>query len=243
MRLNLYPSLSAHKTISKEIESQKQRITRWLDGRREDFDLQCQIYQQLLASAHIEANLRVPFDSERPTESQAALMARVKEHLDKHFNLLHATLKIFLQIIRYGIQVQSLNLSDAEIRARKALQLATKVREQISLDVISDQKRFKNSVLKPLKELSEEETKLEEEVQRSVEQRPADGTELRLMELFQTSGTGQEVDLRELIIQLIDRGEVAVSLNALMRDLESLFQKNLVDIHIKLSRPGRSEVH
>jgi len=232
--------LSAHRAISRDIEMQKQRIARWLDGRREDFDSQCQVYQQLLVSAHIEANLRVPFDSERPTESQAALMVRVKEYLDKHFNLLYATLKNFLQVIRYGIQVQGLNLSDAEVRAREALQLATKVREQISLEVISDQQRFKSSVLKSLIELAEEETKLEEEVQRSVQQRPAEGTELRLMELFQTSGTGQEVDLRELIIRLIDRGEGKVSLNALMRDLESLFQKNLVDIRIKLSRGGRS---
>jgi uncharacterized protein YfdQ (DUF2303 family) len=132
--------------------------------------------------------------------------------------------------------VQGLSLTDAEHQAREALGIAAKVNEEIDVEVISDQQRFKEEVLKPLIELAEVEKKLAEEVQRSVQQRPAEGTESRLMELFLTSGTGQEIDLRELIIRLIDRGEVTVNLGALMRDVESLFQKNLVDIRIKLSR-------
>jgi hypothetical protein len=228
--------LSSYQAVSKEIEAQKHRITRWLEKRREDFEAQCRAYQQLLASANIEAVLRVPFDKERPTESQNALMIRVKEYLDRHFNALHAVLKNALQVIRYGIQVQGLSLTDAEHQAREALGIAAKVNEEIDVEVISDQQRFKEEVLKPLIELAEVEKKLAEEVQRSVQQRPAEGTESRLMELFLTSGTGQEIDLRELIIRLIDRGEVTVNLGALMRDVESLFQKNLVDIRIKLSR-------
>ena len=61
-----------------------------------------------------------------------------------------------------------------------------------------------------------------------------------LMELFQIGGTGQEVDLRELIMWLIDQGEAAVNLDVLMRDIKSLFQKNLVDIRTKLSRSKTS---
>ena len=59
------------------------------------------------------------------------------------------------------------------------------------------------------------------------------------MKLFQSNGFGQEVDLRELIMRLIDQREGTVDLSALMQDVESLFQKNLVDVHIKLSGSER----
>ena len=85
----------------------------------------------------------------------------------------------------------------------------------------------------------EEEKKLGEEVQEATQQRPAQGSELILMEFIQSGSTGQEIDLRELIIRLMDRREERVNLDALMNDLESLFQKNLVDIRIKLSRRGQ----
>lgn len=53
------------------------------------------------------------------------------------------------------------------------------------------------------------------------------------MSLFQENNDGHDVDLRELSMRLIDRGEGPVNLDILMHDLESLFQKNLVDIRIK----------
>jgi hypothetical protein len=87
--------------------------------------------------------------------------------------------------------------------------------------------------------LVEEEKKLAEEVQQAIQQRPAAGSELKLMKLLQSNGFEQEVDLRELIMRIIDQREGTVDLSALMRNLESLFQKNLVDISIKLSGSGR----
>jgi len=228
--------LSSYRMVNKEIEALKKRVTHWLESRREDFDKQCSIYQQLLASANIEVVLRVPFDKERPEESQNALIIRVKEYLEQHFNMLYVTLKNALQVIRYGIQVQGLNLADSELQAHGALRDATIIKEKIRVDIIGDQQLFKDEILKSLISLAETEKKLAEEVQQSVQQRPAKGTELRLMELFQISGTEQEVDLRELIIRLIDQGETSVKLDALIHDIESLFQKNLVDIRIKLSR-------
>ena len=62
----------------------------WLESRREEFDFQLQSYQQLLADAGIRAELRVPFDKEKPTESQTALVTLVKESLESRvaaFNL------------------------------------------------------------------------------------------------------------------------------------------------------------
>src|SRR5438128_8963541 len=103
----------------------------------EEFDYQHKDYQQMLTGACIHAELRVPFDRERPTESQAALMALVKNCLDRHFSFLYSNLKNSLQVIRYSIQVQSLELSHTEACTREALQLATRLREQIRIEEIS----------------------------------------------------------------------------------------------------------
>ena len=76
---------------------------------------------------------------------------------------------------------------------------------------------------------------MEKEVQQATQQRPAEGRELTLVEFVQNNGANQEVDLRDLIIRLLDQQEekVAVNLDELMHNLESLFQKNLVDIRVK----------
>ncbi len=231
--------LGGHKVVSKEVEALKERIIQWLENRREEFDSQRHSYQQLLADAGIQAELRVPYDRERPTESQAALIALVKVCLDRYFGALYSNLRSSLQVIRYSIQVQGLELSSAEVRTREALQLATRLREQIRIEVIGDRNSFENSILKPLVVLAKEELRLKEEVQQAIQQRPAVGNELKLMKLLQSSGLGQEVDLRELIIRLIDQREGIVDISALMHDLESLFQKNLLDIRINLSGSER----
>ena len=228
--------LSSHQAVSEDIEAQRRRMVQWLESRREEFDAQRQSYQQLLAGAGIQAELRVPFDRERPAESQATLLNLVRDALERHFSWLYANLRSSLQHIRYSIQVQGLELSGAEARTREALNLATRLREHMRIEVIGDQKSFECSILKPLVELVEEEKKLADEVQQAIQQRPAAGSELKLMKLLQSNGSGQEVGLRELIMRLIDQREGMVELRSLIHDLESLFQKNLVDIHIKL--PG-----
>src|SRR5207247_7417705 len=75
--------LGSHRTVSNEIEVQRQRIMQWLESRREEFDFKLQSYQQLLADTGIRAELRVPFDQEKPIEWQAALMTLVKDRLDR----------------------------------------------------------------------------------------------------------------------------------------------------------------
>ncbi len=225
--------LNSHKAVHKEIDVQKQQMTHWLEGRREDFEKQRKLYEELLATVHIEVALRVPFDRDRPKESQTTLVALVLHHLHKQFTALEAQLKNALQTIRYSIQVQKLELSEAEVRANKSLDAATSIKEQISSEIISDSNRFQRDLLTPLLSLIEEEKSLEMEVQRAIQQRPAEGSELKLMQLFQANNAGHEVDLHELIMQLIDQGTESVNLDALMHDLESLFQKNLIDIRIK----------
>jgi hypothetical protein len=166
-------------------------------------------------------------------------LALTKDCLDRYFGALYSNLRNSLQVIRYSIQVQGLELSSAELRTHEALQLATRLRDQVRIEVIGDQKSFENSMLEPLIDLAKEELGLKEEVQQAIQQRPAVGNELKLMKLLQSSGLGQEVDLRELIMRLIDQREGIVDISALMHDLESLFQKNVVDIHIKMSGSER----
>jgi hypothetical protein len=225
--------LNNHKTVYKEIDAQKQQMTRWLESRREDFEKHRKLYEELLATVRIEVALRVPFDRERPKESQTTLVALVLHHFHKQFTALEAQVKNALQTIRYSIQVQKLELFDAEVRANKSLEIATSIKEQISSEIISDINRFQRELLTPLLSLIEEEKSLEIDVQRAIQQRPAEGSELKLLELLQANNAGYEADLHELIMQLIDQGTGSVSLNALMQDLESLFQKNLIDIRIK----------
>lgn len=228
--------LSSHRTVSKDIVKYTQQIARWLDGRRQDFDEQCLTYQQLLATAHIRTELKIPFDRERPTESQTALVLLVQASLERYFVLLESKLNNSLQIIRYGIQVQSLPLEHVEKQAKEALEEFAPLKEQINTEIIGDVLKFKSNILKPLIDLTEEERRLKTEVQQATQKRPAQGTELKLIESIRDSNTGQEIDLRELIIRLMDQKEGIVNLSALMHNLESLFQKNLVDIRIRLSR-------
>jgi len=228
--------LNSHKAVQREIDAQIMLISHWIDSRREDFETQRTLYEELLASVHIQVVLRVPFDRDKPNESQAALIALVLDHLRRNFNALEARLKNALQTIRYSIQVQKLELSEAEAKANQALGLAASIREQINSEVISDTNRFQQNLLKPLQALIGDEESLEVEVQQVIQQRPAEGREIKLVSLFQENNDGHDVDLRELIMRLIDRGEGPVNLDTLMHDLESLFQKNLVDIRIKSAR-------
>ena len=228
--------LSSHRTVSKDIVKYTQQIARWLDGRRQDFDEQCLTYQQLLATAHIRTELKIPFDRERPTDSQTALVLLVQASLERYFVLLESKLKNSLQIIRYGIQVQGLALEHVEKQAKEALEGFAPLKTQINPEIIGDVLKFKSNILKPLIDFTEEERRLKSEVQQATQKRPAQGSELKLIESIRDNNTGQEIDLRELIIRLMDQKEGIVKLSALMHDLESLFQKNLVDIRIRLAR-------
>ncbi|MGH2506115.1 MAG: hypothetical protein ACRDHZ_01630, partial [Ktedonobacteraceae bacterium] len=106
--------LSSHRSVGKEIEKFRERVLAWLDRRRDDFEERCLTYQQLLANAHIKAELKIPFDRERPNESQMVLLAQVERYLDDYLGKLSEKLKASLQVIRYCIQVQGAPLSSAE---------------------------------------------------------------------------------------------------------------------------------
>lgn len=229
--------LSSHRSVGKEIEKLRERVLDWLDRRRDDFEERCLTYQQLLANAHIKAELKIPFDRERPNESQMVLLTQVERYLDDYLEKLSEKLKASLEVIRYCIQVQGADLSSAEAQAMQTYEKAGCLRDQITLEMIGDPTHFKTLVL-PLISLAEEQKKLDAEILQATKQRPAEDSELRLMEIFQTATAVDGIDLRGVIISLINR-EGTVNLSAVMHDLESLFQKNLIDIRVRLSRSER----
>lgn len=228
--------LSSYRTVGKDIEKFRQLISQWVESRRADFDEQCLTYQQMLAKAYIRAELKIPFDRERPAESRDVLISQVQNYLASYITQLEAKLRASLQIIRYAIQVQKLEIASVEQQASKTLEKTVQLKKGVSKEVIEDVQKFNTNILKPLIDLTEEEKRLKIEVQQATQKKPAQGTEISLMRSIQQSNTGQEIDLRELIIRLLDKQEEAVNLSGLMHDLESLFQKNLVDIRIRLAR-------
>jgi hypothetical protein len=226
--------LNSHRSVGKDIEKFRARVLSWLDRRRDDFEEQCLTYQQLLANAQIKADLRIPFDRERPNESQGLLLTQVEHHLDDYLEKFSEKLRASLQIIRYCIQVQGANLSVAEIKAKQTYENAVHLKKQVTPEILGNLAHFKSLIL-PLINLADEQKQLEVEIRQATQQRPAEDSELRLMEIFRSMNAAEELDLRGVIISLINQ-EGTVSLNALMHDLESLFQKNLIDIRIRLSR-------
>lgn len=224
--------LSSHRSVGKEIEQFRERVLSWLDRRRDDFEERCLTYQQLLANAHIKAELKIPFDRERPNESQAVLMTQVNRYLNDYLERLSEKLKASLQVIRYCIQVQCADLSIAEDKANQTYEGAVRLKNLITPEIVGNLDQFKTLIL-PLIGLSDEQKQLEIEIRQATQQRPAEGNELKVMDVFRSMDG--EIDLRGVIIRFINQEE-KVNLGALMHDLESLFQKNLIDIRIKLSR-------
>jgi hypothetical protein len=230
--------LGMHGEAAKQIETHRKRVVTWLESRREDFDRQCQTYQQALADVGIEADLRVPFDQEHPTESYDVLTQSVGRAVSVHLGTLERRLVNLLQVARYGIQVQRLSLEDAESRIHLAIQHVAEASNQITIEVLRDLKEFQVGVLAHMVALDKEECGLTSEVQQAIQPRAPEGTEVRLMELISANTTGPQTDLRELILRLLDHGDAKVDLDALMSDLQSLFQKNQVAVHISPLQSG-----
>ncbi|HXR65824.1 MAG TPA: hypothetical protein VN729_07870, partial [Ktedonobacteraceae bacterium] len=229
--------LSSHRSVGKDIEKFRGRVLSWLDRRRDDFEEQCLTYQQLLANAHIKAELKIPFDRERPNESQEVLLIQVERYLTDYLEKLSEKLKASLQVILYCIQVQGAKLSGAETKAKQMYENIAHLEGQITSEMIGDLTRFKELIL-PLIDLADEQKQLEIEIRQATQQRPAEGSELGLMAIFHSMNTSEGIDMRSVIISLINQ-EGTVSLDALMHDLESMFQKNLIDIRVRLSRSER----
>jgi len=226
--------LGMHGDAARQIAEQSASVSTWLESRREDFERRCQAYQDALAEAGIQTDLSIPFDQEHPTESYTALNQAVASLVKRHWRGLTETLRNLRQVARYGIMVQQLPLSDTEERAQSAWERVSEMEPHLAPEVLGEVEDFKTDTLCQLAELAANAEALTAEIQTAAQPRPPEGTETRLMDLLAKASDQQSVDLRRLITRLLEQGESEVDLEALMRDLQSLFQKNQIAIRISL---------
>ncbi|MCO5213639.1 MAG: hypothetical protein M9936_28400 [Caldilinea sp.] len=209
-------------------------LNQWLDGRRSEFERRCSEYEQILGEVGIKVDLKIPFDSDNPSESYSALTRNLRRSLAQRLFDMRNELRRMRQIIRYAIQVQGLPLqtadettNDVEIQLND---LVTRV-ENVAIDDVS---LFRNDVAAPLSRLLGNYGALENGVASAVQRRTPEGSEVRLLELMNSNAAGSQIDLRGLIISMLDQGEEDVDLDRIIYDLRSLFQKNQVSITIGL---------
>lgn len=226
--------LGAHRDAAQAISETSQRVTRWLESRRQDFERQCSSYQEALAQAGIHTRLNIPFDQEHPAESYAALSRTVAEQASHFWNNLVRSIQSLQQVVRYSILVQALPLEETERNTRQVHQALVAIENQLVPQAVENLDSFRDETLAQLIALSEQGQALAEAVQQAIRPRPPEGSERRLLDLLAQSSPRQGADLRAMITDLLDQGEEGVNLEALMGDLQSLFQKNQIAIHISL---------
>jgi len=232
-----YAILTRHAKARDQIGALGQRLNAWVENRRSDFEQKCQGYEQSLAKVNIQTDLRVPFDQEHPAESVEVMLHQVQTIVANHLEGFQGRLNQALVVIRYGIKVQNLPLIEAETQIIDAIERTNQLSNQVSLDSIRDLEQFNSHVIQPIVHIAAQEKALYAEMRTAFQQRPAEGTEEHLITLLRSSVSGQQVDLRGLITNLIESGDQNIDLEILMADLKSLFQKNQIAIHINLIAP------
>lgn len=227
--------LGAHGEAREQITLLDRQIANWLRTRREDFEVACQSFRDALVQAGITGDIEIPFDPERPQSSYAALHGTVSRVATAHIDALMQRTKSQIQIIRYGKQVQGLTLDQAEEQADELLVRMSKVIEELKPESVKNQDAFRNATIPELVDISAQEKALNSLVQTALQPRAPEGAEVDLLNLV-LSVPNQQTDLRELIMRMIDQGSENVNLDALMKDLESLFQKNQIAIRVSVLR-------
>jgi hypothetical protein len=226
--------MDMHKTAGQEIVKIDNQIKEWRDSRRSDFELRCREYQQTLASTGIDADLTIPYDADNPTDSYTALIRQVSNRVVRQLEALDEKLQRDHQIIRYGIRVQGLSLTAAETLAQQAAEQIIQLKAAMKTVAVDDLNAFNSQILQPLAIIVKQEQELNQIVRRALDKREPQGNEVRLLQLLKESAGRDQVDLRGLVISLLDKGEENLNLDELMRTLQSLFQKNQIGITLSI---------
>lgn len=227
--------LGAHGEAREQITLLDRKIASWLRTRREDFEAACQLFRDAFVQAGVSGEIEIPFDPERPQSSYTALHGTVSRLATAHIDALIQRTKSQIQIIRYGEQVQGLALDQAEEQAEGLLVRMAKMIGELKPESVKNQDAFGNATILELVDISAQEKALNSLVQTALQPRAPEGAEVDLLSLVQ-SVPNQQTDLRELIMRMIDQGSENVNLDALMKDLESLFQKNQIAIRVSVLR-------
>lgn len=220
------------KLAYRNIKEISDEVMEWQGSRRQDFELRCREYQQSLALAGLNIDLAIPFDPDNPTESYNALTRTVRTQVDNYLQTVSRRLNRNLQILRYGLRVQNLPLRESEQRGSIAQQRLAELKEVLRAAQIDELGQLQSKIIEPLAQVVMEEHHLEQDVSQSLQKRPAAENEIRVMSLLEANAKGEQIDLRSLILSLIEQNNNDVDLDRLMHELQSLFQKNQISLTI-----------
>jgi len=229
--LNL-PTL--HRDVGQQLADLQQKLEKWLQNRREDYEQQRQRYEDALQQAGVETLLRIPFNQQHPAESYDALVETVQQYLSRYLDDLRHRLNVTLQKMRYATLVQRVDLAGAEKQANETICEVDQLRRRLSPELLRDMARAETQVLHPFQKIFEEEKTVTAQVQRALQKRSPDEAEAELLDLLQAIGATSEVDLYSLIMHQIDQGEDEIDLAKMMQQLQGLFQKNQIGLRIRV---------
>lgn len=223
-----------HRELARQLEALNQKLTKWLENQREDFDKQRRRYEQVLNEAGVDTRLRIPFDQQNPVESYSALYDTVQQYLAGFLANMERRLNQAIQKIRYAEQVQGADLAQAEQQVGRMAEGVEKLRASLSPELLRDMARAEDELLRPLQEIYETEQAVAIQVQRALEKRPMAEGEAELLRLLQSIAANGEADLYSLIMRQIDQDTEDFDLEELMAWLQGLFQKNQIGIRVRL---------
>lgn len=225
---------SLHRQFNRQLMSLADRLNKWLQNRREDFEKQRDDYADALNQMGIPSRLRIPYDEKNPRDSYNALVETVHQGLSNSIAELQRRLGQSLQKIRYVEQVQHVNLDDAGNRVEKLLLRIADLQQQLTIDVLGDMSRAKSEILKPLQEIAAAEDAVADSVQQALRKRGPNEREGALLRSLQALANTNEIDLYSLLVRQLDQSNEQFNLDQLMDDLQSLFQKNQIGLRIRL---------
>lgn len=216
--------------VKQQIEGLDRRISTWVDNQRSDFESKKALYQTALRNLGVSADVRVPFDPEHPAESANVLHDQVLTLLQQHIDSMDVRLNHILEIIKFAIKVQNLDLQEQQLQVQDLLTKISVLRSSLSSDSISNPEQIESSVIAPIQEVISDEKELYQAVRKSLKPGKPKGPEVALYEALKKSN-GQ-MDLRSLITDQLEKGDEDIDLDNIMQNIKLLFQKNLIDIRL-----------
>jgi hypothetical protein len=229
-----------HQEAQEQIAGQISHVASWLATRRNDFENRQRSYQALLTELGYKTELRVPFDQEHPSQSYEALEQTVLTRMEQYLSTLLGRLKSEQEAARYANIVQKLPLTEVENRLRQVAESIARIKGKINLEIVGNFDLLQKEIIVELRQLEDVERGISRELADAINQQPEIGPEAILLQQLETFTQGQQTDLRSLILLSLDNG-VNVELDTLMKDLQSLFQKNQISIYLTVRRASGGE--
>jgi len=221
-----------HKNVRERIEVLEKRISDWVENRRRDFEQKCQSYQFILGQAEIQIAIKVPFDPEHPDASLDALIAQVQSGLQQYLDVSMASITQASTTVMYLIKVQKIPLQGLEDQIHLIQNIMDQLMQIFIPENLRDVEIFQQQIVQRFMSLRNELRLLNSEIQKSMRRQPAEGSEVKLLQMLGDNSQETKTDLYGLITRLLEDGNSEFDLDALMKDIASLFKKGQISVYI-----------